>query len=112
MTFSLTFLLKIADDIIDMHVHVDYTVYKYPGGIMRTTVELTEAQRAELLKLAAQRGMKGFSGLVQEAIDSFLAQQASRASLIDAALAMKGSLKNDSADEFEARTKSIRENWR
>lgn len=26
---------------------------------MRTTVELTEAQRAELLKLAAQRGMKG-----------------------------------------------------
>ncbi len=79
---------------------------------MRTTVELTEEQRAELLKLAAQRGMKGFSSLVQEAIDSFLDQQASRASLIDAALAMKGSLENDSGDEFEARTKSIRKNWR
>jgi len=79
---------------------------------MRTTVELTEEQRAELLKLAAQRGMKGFSGLVQEAIDTYLESQASRASLIEAALAMKGSLKSDAAYEFEARTKSIRENWR
>jgi len=79
---------------------------------MRTTVELTEKQRAELLKLAAQRGMKGFSSLVQEAIDIFLTRQASRSSLIEAALAMKGSLKSDAADEFETRTKSIRENWR
>ncbi len=79
---------------------------------MRTTIELTEEQRAELLKLAAQRGMKGFSQLVQEAINSYLDTQASRASLIDAALAMKGILKSKASDEFEARTKSIRENWR
>jgi len=79
---------------------------------MRTTVELTESQRAELLRIAAQRGMKGFSQLVQEAVDSYLEMQASRATLIDAALAMKGALKNNSADEFEARTKTIRENWR
>jgi HPt (histidine-containing phosphotransfer) domain-containing protein len=79
---------------------------------MRTTIELTEEQRAELLKIAAQRGMKGFSQLVQEAVDSFLDSQSSRASLIDAALAMKGALKNKSSDDFEARTNSIRENWR
>ena len=79
---------------------------------MRTTVELTEDQRAELLKLAAQRGIKGFSQLVQEAIDSYLESQASRATLIDAAIAMKGTLSNKSADEFEARTKSIRGHWR
>jgi len=79
---------------------------------MRTTIELTESQRAELLRIAAQRGMKGFSQLVQEAVDSYLERQASRTSLIDAALAMKGAFKNNSADEFEARTKAIRENWR
>ena len=79
---------------------------------MRTTIELTEDQRAELLKLAAQRGMKGFSGLVQEAVNAYLDSQASRASLIEAALAMKGSLKNKSADEFEERTHAIRKNWR
>lgn len=79
---------------------------------MRTTVELTEEQRAELLKLAAKRGMKGFSGLVQEAVDTFLESQSSRTSLIEAALAMKGSLKSESADEFENRAKSIRGHWR
>ncbi|PWU12442.1 MAG: hypothetical protein C5B49_16355 [Bdellovibrio sp.] len=79
---------------------------------MRTTIELTEEQRAELLRIAAQRGMKGFSHLVQEAVDAYLEIQSSRASLIDAALALKGVLKAKSADEFEERTKAIRENWR
>jgi len=98
-------------ELIDMHVHVNYDVLNR-RVLMRTTVELTEDQRAELLKIAAQRGMKGFSQLVQEAINSYLESQASRASLISAAIEMKGSLKNKSADEFETRTKSIRENWR
>jgi metal-responsive CopG/Arc/MetJ family transcriptional regulator len=79
---------------------------------MRTTVELTETQRAELLRLAAQRGMKGFSQLVQEAVDSYLDAQASRASLLDAAIAMKGALAGKAADEFEARAQAIRETWR
>ena len=79
---------------------------------MRTTVEITEDQRAELLKLAAKRGMKGFSQLVQEAIDSFLDAQATRQSQISKALSLKGSLKGKGSDEFEERTKSIRENWR
>jgi len=30
-------------------------------SFVRTTVEIDDAQRAELLKLAAQRGEKGFS---------------------------------------------------
>ena len=79
---------------------------------MRTTVELTEEQRSELLRIAAKRGMKGFSLLVQEAINSYLETQSSRTSLIEAALALKGVLRSKSADEFEERTKAIRENWR
>lgn len=79
---------------------------------MRTTIELTEDQRSELLRLAAQKGMKGFSQLVQEAVNAYLDSQNSRASLIEAAIALKGSLQNKSADEFEQRTKAIRENWR
>lgn len=79
---------------------------------MRTTIELTEDQRSELLRLAAQKGMKGFSQLVQEAVNAYLDSQNSRASLIEAAIALKGSFQNKSADEFEQRTKAIRENWR
>jgi metal-responsive CopG/Arc/MetJ family transcriptional regulator len=79
---------------------------------MRTTIELTENQRAELLKIAAKRGMKGFSELVQEAVNSYLETQTSRQDLISAALAMKGALKNKSADEFEERSQVIRRSWR
>jgi metal-responsive CopG/Arc/MetJ family transcriptional regulator len=79
---------------------------------MRTTIELTENQRAELLKIAAQRGMKGFSELVQEAVNSYLESQSSRQDLIAAALAMKGALKSKSADDFEERTQAIRRSWR
>lgn len=79
---------------------------------MRTTVELTEDQRAELLKIAAHRGLKGFSQLVQEAIDAYLDAQASRAAFINAALGLKGALKGKSADEFEQRTQTIRGHWR
>lgn len=42
---------------------------------MRTTVEITAEQRARLLELAARRGEKGFSGLVREALESYLAHQ-------------------------------------
>ena len=41
---------------------------------MRTTIEITEEQRAELLKLAAIRGHNGFSQLVQEALNEYLAK--------------------------------------
>lgn len=79
---------------------------------MRTTVELTEAQRAELLRIAAQRGMKGFSLLVQEAIDAFLVAQADRQALVKSALALRGKLRGDHADALEERVEAIRTEWR
>ena len=39
---------------------------------MRTTVELTNEQRAALLAKAAQRGIRGYSSLVQEALAQYL----------------------------------------
>src|SRR3972149_8519330 len=51
---------------VDMHVHALYNV------LMRTTVEITDEQRARLLELAARRGEKGFSKLVQEALERFI----------------------------------------
>lgn len=40
---------------------------------MRTTIELTDEQRAALLALAARRGLRGYSSLVQEALAAYLA---------------------------------------
>jgi Arc/MetJ family transcription regulator len=79
---------------------------------MRTTIELTDDQRAELLKLAAKKRLKGFSQIVQEALDEYLQRQGGREEAIAIALTLKGCLKKKEADEFEERVKVLRETWR
>jgi hypothetical protein len=79
---------------------------------MRTTVEITEEQRARLLALAARRGEKGFSKLVQEALDRFLAGVDAREKEVRAALAAIGSFDDAEAVELEREARSIREWWR
>ena len=79
---------------------------------MRTTVELTDDQRAELLRLAARRGIKGFSQIVQEAVDEYLQHEGGKDQAIAAALSLQGSLVGESADRFEERVRSLRELWR
>jgi hypothetical protein len=37
---------------------------------MRTTIEMKDEHRAALLEMAAQRGLKGFSVLVEDAVES------------------------------------------
>ena len=89
-----------------MHVHACDT------GIMRTTIEIKGEHRARLLELAARRGEKGFSGLVAEALDLYLESQSARASAIESALALKGSLSESDAAGLLSRTREIRANWR
>jgi predicted transcriptional regulator len=51
-------------------------MYIEMGGLkMRTTVEITPEQRARLLELAARQGRKGFSHLVRQALELYLARQ-------------------------------------
>ena len=91
---------------IDMHMHM------HDNGFMRTTIELTDEQRTELIRLAAERGQKGFSLIIQEAVDEYLRRQGGREQEIAVALALKGSLAGKEADEFLGRVNKIRENWR
>jgi metal-responsive CopG/Arc/MetJ family transcriptional regulator len=79
---------------------------------MRTTIEIPDDQRARLLDLAARRGEKGFSRLVQEAIERMLAEDDSRKSRTKAALALKGSMGAKAADDLEASVARIRSTWR
>jgi hypothetical protein len=79
---------------------------------MRTTVEITDAQRAGLLDLAARRGEKGFSRLVQEAIDRLLADKDSGKVRVETALALEGSITAAVADEIAASVSRIRRSWR
>ena len=79
---------------------------------MRTTIEIPDELRARLLELAARRGEKGFSHLVREAIDRYLADLERRDALTRDARAAIGSLSDDEADELEESVRRLRERWR
>lgn len=79
---------------------------------MRTTIELTAEQRAALLELAARRGVKGFSTLVQEAVDLYLRERARRDEAVQAALGVLGSLDEDDVVALREAHRRAREEWR
>jgi predicted transcriptional regulator len=79
---------------------------------MRTTVEIDDKHRAELLKLAAQRHEKGFSSIIREALDFYLAQHRSKKLAVDAALAVQGSFSEDETKALRTSIGALRERWR
>lgn len=79
---------------------------------MRTTIEISDEQRARLLEIAARRGGRGYSRLVQEALDRYLAEEESRQGRIDAAMAVGGTLGGKAADALEASIHEIRRTGR
>jgi Arc/MetJ family transcription regulator len=79
---------------------------------MRTTIELSDDQRAELVRIAAKRRLKGFSLIVQEALDEYLRRQGGREQAIAAAMTLRGCLKEKDADALEERVRMVRETWR
>lgn len=79
---------------------------------MRTTLEITDAQRARLLEIAARRGEKGFSHLVQDALDRYLADEENRSARIEAALGVAGSLDEKAGRALESSVRQLRKTWR
>lgn len=79
---------------------------------MRTTIEITEAQRAELLKIAGSRGEKGFSSVVREAVDLYLKAHAGRKDAVRAALGVRGALTGTEGDALEQEVSALRGKWR
>jgi predicted transcriptional regulator len=79
---------------------------------MRTTIELRDDQRARLLEIAARRGEKGFSRLVQEAVDRFLEAEALRDRATEDAVRAMGSLPTGSAGRMHEAVRHLRDRWR
>lgn len=79
---------------------------------MRTTVEISDKQRAELLRIAGERGEKGFSSVVRDAIDFYVAQHGGREAAIRAALAVRGALSDEEADDMATEIEKARRHWR
>ena len=79
---------------------------------MRTTIELKPEHRSRLLAIAAQRGEKGFSSLINEAVDSYLSEEAERVRKRERALQLRGVLTQKVAAELRKRAAALRASWR
>ena len=91
-----------------MHMHVLY----WREVRMRTTIEIKDEHRAKLLEIAAQRGEKGFSKVVEEALEVFIQTQIKNDELRRRALRLRGAINQKEAKELRERTQALRENWR
>ncbi len=77
---------------------------------MRTTIELSNEKRARLLAIAARRGLRGYSQIINEALDLYLArEEEKRSAALSEVLSLRGILTDAEAREVEAR---IAEAWR
>lgn len=77
---------------------------------MRTTIELSNEKRARLLAIAARRGLRGYSQIINEALDLYLArEEEKRSAALSEVLSLRGTLTDAEAREVEAR---IAEAWR
>jgi predicted transcriptional regulator len=79
---------------------------------MRTTIEITDEHRAALVRIAASRGSKGFSSLVEEALDEYLARRVQDSAVIAAALGVRGALTDREAAELADECSRVRAKWR
>ena len=68
---------------------------------MRTTVELSDPLYRRLRAAAAERGLRGFSELVEEAVDSYLAREDERRDLVRAIEGAEGSWSEADVHEWE-----------
>jgi metal-responsive CopG/Arc/MetJ family transcriptional regulator len=73
---------------------------------------MTDAQRAKLLELAAERGEKGFSRLVQEAVDHYLAWNEARRDRVRSARAVLGTFSEEEAEALREAVDRARQSWR
>lgn len=81
---------------------------------MRTTIDLPKDLRARVLALAARRGDRGLSRIVQEALERFLRDKKGpdRARRVADALGALGSLPSASAMRMHGATRRLRGTWR
>jgi len=79
---------------------------------MRTTIEISDRHRSILQSLAAQKGLRGYSGIIQEALDYYVEHQTRSADAKRDILKMKGSWKTQETKKIRSKLAELRENWK
>jgi len=83
----------------------------YNANTMRTTIELKEDHRALLHAIAARRGWRGYSRVVEEAIEFYLEHHAAAEEARRALLSRRGAWTAEEAERTRAAIAELRERW-
>ncbi len=78
----------------------------------RTTIELSPKNKTKLVSAAARRGLKGYSLIIDEALELYFHDESSRSDKIKAALALQGALSASEADSLAEQVSKVRSRWR
>lgn len=73
---------------------------------MRTTIELSDRTYRRLRSVAAERGVRGFSPIVEEALSLYLEGERERAEIITAIEDARGAWAEEDVRELERELKS------
>jgi hypothetical protein len=68
--------------------------------------------RSALLALAAERGEKGFSSVLADAIQTYLDGESERVRQREEFESLKGSLSVEESEDLRSRARAMREHWR
>ena|SRR4030042_1926182 len=95
-----------------MHLSIIMFLIEQGGRRMRTTIELSDDHRSALHSLAARRRLRGYSKLIQEAIDFYIREKVRGRNDIKHLLKMKGTWSDEEAKKIRKRLEEIRRNWK
>jgi hypothetical protein len=79
---------------------------------MRTTIEIADDKLIKLKKLAAERGERGYSGLVDEALEQYLSEVVSPNDGDEFGDEFQGLWTDKEAEEVRKRIAESRKHWR
>lgn len=79
---------------------------------MRTTIELSDDLIGILHTLAVKKGYRGYSKVIEEAVNFYLKYNEEREMRRKKILRMRGSWNQKEAKEVKLKLKEIRKNWK
>jgi predicted transcriptional regulator len=79
---------------------------------MRTTVELSDPVYKRLKAAAVDRGMRGFSPIVEEALSEYFQSELQRKHVVDAIAAARGAWSEEDAAGWEREVAEAWATWR
>jgi len=78
---------------------------------MRVTIELKDRHRYFLHTPAAKKGIRGYSAIIEEALDTYIEQLSKKDSTKDEILKMMGSWQMWEVSKVKMKIKEMRKNW-